>query len=375
MRFVKTPRVTSAQTKNSNSKAAIKKPSSQQLSLILTITTDFSPFAGSANLLCQLVSSKGATLATQEIQWAGHEREIKIDFPVPSSPSNYKVVITPVEAAPSASFLAHFLNANVSHVVGVETQMLSNEICTRQDTVYRRFRSPACQIVIAEQSGETIIRHVWDAGIIFSAAASYHHLETLPRRLKSFIQPLINSTRPLRVLELGTGVGVLGICIALAFPNTKVVMTDLLDAQPSVDENIRLNASQHPKLAQNASFRPLDWENQPYPEWTRTNTYDLIVMADVTYNTATFVALANTLEHLLRTGSRGARVLCCGKRRHDEEEQFWSIVRARGFVLDQREVFSMDLEGNFEPCEREQNAHGQQLIDFIGMTLANTAQG
>jgi SAM-dependent methyltransferase len=308
-------------------------------------------------------------LTSQQIQWAGHEREIKAEFPAPSSGSNYKVVVAPFDASPSTNFLARFLDGNVGHVVGVETQMFSNETCTRQDTVYRRFRSPTAAITIAEQAGETIIRHVWDAGIILSAVLSYHRLSILPQELLQFIQLLGDATQPLRVLELGTGVGVLGICIALAFPNAQVVMTDLLDAQPLVDENIRLNASQNSKLSQTASFRVLDWEEQPFPEWTETDKFDLIVMADVTYNTATFMALANTLEHLLKTGSRGARVICCGKRRHDEEEQFWSIVGKRGFVIDRREIFSMDLEGSFEPCKDGHKVHGQQLVDFISMTL------
>jgi hypothetical protein len=139
-----------------------------------------------------------------------------------------------------------------------------------------------------------------------------------------------------------------------------------------VEENIRLNASQRPGLAQNASFRVLDWEKHPYPEWTRTETFDLIVMADVTYNTATFEALANTLEHLLTTGSSAARVICCGKRRHDEEEQFWNIVRKRGFVIDQREVFSMDLEGAFAAFLDGEKGQGQHIVDFIGMRLGET---
>lgn len=261
----------------------------------------------------------------------------------------------------------------MSHVVGVETDLFSTTTSTRQDTVYRRFNAPTGPIVIAEQAGETIIRHVWDAGIILSAVISYRHLSSLPPGLTTLLKHFQSPAHPLKVLELGTGVGVLGICIALAFPNATVVMTDLPDAQPLVDKNIHLSASLTNNLTQHTSFRVLDWETQPYPEWTTLETFDLVVMADVTYNTATFLALANLLEHLLKTGSKGARVICCGKRRHDEEKQFWNIVRERGFVIDQREVFSMDLEGGFESCEDGHGSHGShglQLIDFICMRLA-----
>jgi Lysine methyltransferase len=374
VRFVKTPRVSSTLTKKSASKPNSNKGSAQQLSLLLTITTDFSPFAGETQLLCELLSSNGSTLAAQQIQWYGHERDIKVEFPVQQSPlSNHKIVITPRTGSASTDFLAQFLGGTVSHVVGVETDLFSSTTSTRQDTVYRRFNAPTGPIVIAEQAGETIIRHVWDAGIILSAVISYRHLSSLPPGLTTLLKHLQSPAHPLKVLELGTGVGVLGICIALAFPNATVVMTDLPDAQPLVDKNIHLSASLTNNLTQHASFRVLDWETQPYPEWTSLETFDLIVMADVTYNTATFLALANLLEHLLKTGSKGARVICCGKRRHDEEKQFWKIVRERGFVIDQREIFSMDLEGGFESCQDGHGSHGShglQLIDFICMRLA-----
>ena len=371
VRFVKTPRVSSKLTKKSNAKPNSNKTSAQQLSLLLTITTDFSPFAGETYLLCELLSSNGSALAAQEIQWQGHERDIKVEFSVQQSPlSNHKIVITPRTGSASTDFLAQFLGGTVSHVVGVETDWFSTTTSTRHDTVSRRFNSPTGPIIIAEQAGETIIRHVWDAGIILSAVISYRHLPSLPPGLTALLKYLQSPDQSLKVLELGTGVGVLGICAALAFPDATVVMTDLPDAQVLVDKNIHLNASPKNKLTQHASFRVLDWETQPYPEWTSVERFDLIVMADVTYNTATFVALANLLEHLLKTGSRGAKVICCGKRRHDEEKQFWKIVGERGFAIDQREIFSMDLEGGFESCEDGHESHRLQLIDFICMRLA-----
>jgi hypothetical protein len=367
VRFVKTPRIGSAATKKSNVKGNAKKLYNAQLSMILTITTDFSPFAGSAELLCQLLSPNDSILAEQQVQWNDTLREIKVDISMPPGSKDGRVIITPMASGRSFNnFLSQFLGGATTHVVGVETATFALNTSDRQDTVYRHFALPRGPLRIAEQAGETIIRHVWDAGIILSAALSVD-LSSLPDELQ-IIRPLI-SERTLRILELGTGVGILGISVASSFPNVEVVMTDLPDAAPLVDENIRINIAQYPHLKRNASFRTLDWEEQPYPEWTTVEKFNLIVMADVTYNTATFEALVNTLRHLSQTGSKGAKVICCGKRRHEEEEGFWQLIREKGFVIQNRIVFAIDLGGNMRYCTNGEKKEGEQLVDIITMSL------
>ena len=368
VRFVKTPRIGPAVAKKSNGKNNAKKPSDNtQLSMILTITTDFSPFAGSVQLLCEL-QSYDSILAQKRIHWTDTLRDIYVDIPIPSGLKEGRVAIRPVDST-SDTFLSHFLGGKgINHVVGVETGLFHVNVSSRHDTVYRHFKLPLGPLRIAEQAGETIIRHVWDAGIILSAAISYYPTSLIPDELQQLLS-LIFSDRETRILELGTGVGILGITIAARYPQTKVVMTDLSDAQSLVDTNLHLNTATYHYLKDNASFRPLDWEERPFPEWSTTEKFDLIVMADVTYNTATFIALADTLEHLLRTGSKSGKVLCCGKRRHDEEEGFWRIIQERGFEMHGRVIFAIDLEGNTRYCGDGMTKQGEQLIDFIMMNL------
>lgn len=369
VRFVKTPRIGPARTKKSNVKTNTKKSAAQQLSMILTITTDFSPFAGSIELLCQLVSPNKSIVAEHKVHWTDVLRELKVEFPVPSTFREGQVVITPVATNDEGTFLSRFIGGRVAHVVGVETEMCSIDSFARQDTVYRQFTLPNGPLRIAEQTGETIIRHVWDAGIILSGAISCNPITALPHELQSFIETTFYTSQSMNILELGTGVGILGICIGATLPQSKVVMSDLVDAQALVDENIRLNISRHTRLERNAVFRELDWERRPFPSWTVTERFDLIVMADVTYNTATFAALADTLEHIVRNGSQGAKVVCCGKRRHDEEEGFWRIVKERGFVVNRRVIFAIDLDGRLRHCVDGKKDEGEQLVDFISMNL------
>ena len=368
VRFVKTPRIGSGSAKKANAKSNPKKTATSQLSMILTITTDFSPFADSAELLCQFVSPANSIVAEQRVHWDGTLRDIKVDMSIPPGSKEGQVVITPIDDSGSETFLSQFLGRRTNHVVGVETATFSLNTSNRHDTVYRQFNLPHGPLRIVEQAGETIIRHVWDAGVILSAAVTCNPISNLPDELQQLLRP-VSSQREMKVLELGTGVGILGVSIATAFPNATVVMTDLLDAQSLVDENLHLNSRSHPQIMHNASFRALDWEERPFPDWTVLERFDLIVMADVTYNTATFMALADTLEHLLRNGSKGGKVLCCGKRRHAEEEGFWQLVQGRGIVIHERVIFAMDLEGIIRYCGDGVKKEGEQLIDFIAMSL------
>jgi 2-polyprenyl-3-methyl-5-hydroxy-6-metoxy-1,4-benzoquinol methylase len=366
VRFVKTPRI---DVPNKNKKASTKKSATKQLSMILTITTDFSPFAGSAELLCQLVSTKNQTLSEKLVTWHEYNRELKVELKIPTNFKEGKVIVAPTTSnngrRMEGQFLLTFLGRETSNVVGVETDAFTMDTPARQDVVYRTFSVRNCPLRIAEQSGETIIRHVWDAGVILSAALAFDRISELPDELQIVISGVVCTTKETRILELGCGVGVLGISIASAFPHCQVIMTDLSDAQVLVEENIRLNLHKFPHLGQNTRFRVLNWEAKPYPAWTVKEKFDVIVMADVTYNTATFTALADTLEHLLRTRSKGGKVLCCGKRRHDEEEGFWRLVQERGFIIEKRIIFGMDLDGNFRRCPDGVKTDGEQLIDFI----------
>ena len=339
--------------------------------MILTITTDFSTFAGYAELVVQLVSPTKANLSEHRILWTDTSRELKVEIPIAADSTEAKVVvfaIGPVIPKTSISFLSRYICRPLEHIIGVESPLFALKTTARIDTVYREFAIDDAPFRIAEQSGETIIRHVWDAGIILSAAATCNPVSILPDELRTFMQ-MTGIYRATRILEIGTGVGVLGISLAARFPEANVVLTDLEDAEPLVLENIAINAPNFPHLRQNISFRTLDWEAQEFPDWTLNEKFDLIVLADVTYNSSTFVALADTLEHLQKHGAMGAKVVCCGKRRHDEEEEFWRIVHRRGFVVHRRTIFTMDLNGTFRHCQDGMKRDGEQVIDFIIMNM------
>ena len=264
IRFVKTPRIDAASPKRSAVKKNVsKKPSStSSLSMILTITTDFSTFAGYAELAVQLISPTKGILSEQRTLWTDTSRELKVDIPIAEDSKEAKVVVFPIGPIipkTSTPFLSKFVCRPLPHIVGVESPRFAPKTAARIDSVYREFVIDGFPFRIAEQSGETIIRHVWDAGIILSAAATCNPVSLLPDELQTFMQ-MTGIYGATKILEMGTGVGVLGISLAAQFPEAKVVVTDLEDAEPFVRENISINSPNFPHLRENISFRTLDGE-------------------------------------------------------------------------------------------------------------------
>ncbi|CAI2348509.1 unnamed protein product [Caenorhabditis sp. 36 PRJEB53466] len=121
---------------------------------------------------------------------------------------------------------------------------------------------------------------------------------------------LIPSDRFKRIVELGSGCGVSGISIAKSH-NCGVVLTDCDD---NVLELLEKNASRNGLLNESegssekqGKVRCLDWCDFDFTEWKEPA--DLIVAADVVYDTALLASLCSVLRLLLRH-SKAAIVAC-----------------------------------------------------------------
>ena len=99
-------------------------------------------------------------------------------------------------------------------------------------------------------------------------------------------KPLLPTQEPgstLRILELGTGCGIVGIALAQTLQNASVTLTDLPEAQEIVQRNI-----DEATTAENSSleFLELDWDSAALPSelQVKENPISLVVAADCTYN-------------------------------------------------------------------------------------------
>ncbi|KAK2023281.1 hypothetical protein LX32DRAFT_601089 [Colletotrichum zoysiae] len=221
---------------------------------------------------------------------------------------------------------------------------------------------------IEEDIGESIARHVWDAGLVAvsrlwllddrdgrDAAAHPWHMNRLHGLL-------FGGDRPLNILELGCGVGILGNGLAQIMTRedregkSSILMTDLPEAEHRARANMARLAT-----AGTASVRPeyenLDWDDGRRGELgplASAKAWDLIVMSDCTYNVDALPSLVNTwtaVHSQSQSQSQSAggpvrtHVYVAWKKRHPDENEFWRLVDDAGWVLREEDVVDLPVLG------------------------------
>jgi predicted nicotinamide N-methyase len=131
----------------------------------------------------------------------------------------------------------------------------------------------------------------------------------------------------LKVLELGSGCGIVGISLAQAIPDCDVLLTDLPEAREIAERNI---ASMNPAMGSKATFLELNWD-QPLPQAVQAKPFDLILVADCTYNPDSAPSLVQTLTALVEKAPKSV-VLLAMKVRHQSELVFFDLMRDAEFV-------------------------------------------
>ncbi|KAI1159724.1 putative methyltransferase-domain-containing protein [Nemania serpens] len=207
-----------------------------------------------------------------------------------------------------------------------------------------------------EDIGESIARHVWDAGLVTSAyiadacSSSESIRQIFPIEHESF-----------NVLELGSGVGILGITIASILPraaaaqgrilkNARVLLTDLEEAEERARSNIAkaetalaLGSIDGPSV--NIEYENLDWDEGReghFGPLAAATSWDLVVLSDCTYNVDSLPALVGTLSalHAVKERHRDAdddgpaksTVLLATKPRHSSEEALFGLLDDRDWA-------------------------------------------
>lgn len=150
------------------------------------------------------------------------------------------------------------------------------------------------------------------------------------------------------IVELGAGTGIVAITLSILRSkldtlenHEEILTTDLPSAMPLLLHNIAANNLLTTKVSLEAVA--LDWEDEQLPDVVESNFgsgIDAIVMADVTYNTASFSALINTLSRLIQF-SRSKRnghsplIVMGYKERDAAERTLWDMVQEAGINLEQ----------------------------------------
>ncbi|KAI1459788.1 putative methyltransferase-domain-containing protein [Annulohypoxylon moriforme] len=203
---------------------------------------------------------------------------------------------------------------------------------------------------LEEDIGESIARHIWDAGVVtasFLADACRINegvRDTLPIRHNSF-----------SVLELGSGVGILGVTLALIVENaaaaqnqtlngSTILLTDLAEAEERARSNILrakavLSRSHITNSKVTLEYEDLDWDEGRLGQFgplASAHPWDLVILSDCTYNVDSLPALVGTLSALHTANRKHAEnqiftktsVILATKPRHSSEQALFGLLKA-----------------------------------------------
>ncbi|KAI1259610.1 hypothetical protein F5Y18DRAFT_408731 [Xylariaceae sp. FL1019] len=248
----------------------------------------------------------------------------------------------------------HRLEAGVVMPVTLEIrQGVCDDIAYRTLAVDSGPPSNRLNLVIEEDIGESIAKHIWDAGVLTSAYLADASL--IPGKIRDFL-PIDSGSY--NVLELGCGVGILGLMIASILPRaaqaqgktniqSTVLLTDLEEAKDYALRNItRARASLEVNTATDEQMPRIEYENLDWDEGrngrfgpiVKSMAWDLIVLSDCTYNVDSLPALVGTLSalHDLKRHHQGcgsspvkSSVLLATKPRHSSEQALFGILQGQ----------------------------------------------
>lgn len=133
----------------------------------------------------------------------------------------------------------------------------------------------------------------------------------------------LQSQGSLRILELGSGCGIVGIALSQLLSTCSIVLTDLPEVEDIVTRN---TAAANPARSSSLEFQALDWDEELSARICNGGN-DLIVVSDCTYNADSLPALVSVMTKLVQL-SPGALILVAVKRRHDSEAVFFDLMQA-----------------------------------------------
>lgn len=267
---------------------AVRKGGRVEVSAVATITNDLgdTTFFGSVAVKAQVAGTDAV-----ELQWKPGMRSVDVRLSLASKrPGPLRLSLRAIDGSATDE-----LDESPPAFLSVESEAFEVAGGPAERYAVRSFP----EIEVAEETGNAIERHLWDAGIA-TCRFLYDNEDAED----------VVGKMPSRVLELGTGCGLVGLTLQVLHPDAEVVLTDLGDAQGICERNIARNRSA-------CRFSVYDWDDvqtRPPGKW------DLVAVTDCTYNPSAYGPLLRALSSVTTAGTR---VLLAHKYRDSSEEEFF----------------------------------------------------
>ncbi|OAQ73621.1 hypothetical protein VFPPC_13041 [Pochonia chlamydosporia 170] len=361
---------------------------SMQTELVFTITTDLgdsflSPdepidlvvtahvLSVSGDPACRL-SEKGA------LKWQAGRRVCKPIFEFPpeiqqafQSGQSVEICISP-ESGLLGDEVKNILRSSIQPTdglimpvwVGMSGPEADDDVSTRRILLSGQYEPQYLEI--QEEFGDSIARHVWDAGVVslcaMVGAYRFPDLETSKHPCMRKLLSILNS-REVNVLELGCGVGILGLGLYAVYPRglgeCTILMTDLEEAERRVRSNMALLRQQHSGSdlgRAQVMYENMDWNRAKEGKFGRRfqdRRWDLIMLSDCTYNVDMLPALVDSLSAIHRVNTEftddeekfSTKVFIAMKPRHASEMEFFKLMAAEDWVTQEKQVLSLPVLG------------------------------
>ncbi|KAB8302305.1 hypothetical protein EYC80_005741 [Monilinia laxa] len=284
-----------------------------------------------------VIEVDGAPIAAgKEYVWKGtngmRSLEIQIPVRIPREEGRWMtMVVSPVEKVYEVDSFEVILGKSNGTKGGIATvRSRGIDLKTREtrseglaERVFHTGFEKGEEIRIWEETGESIARHIWDAGLVLSSYLSSLQNSSTSVGSLSTLEKFLDTQQDLNILELGAGCGIVGITLATLFFDkiNKILLTDLPEASEILEKNVTTMASKSDASLCSCSHQVLDWF-EALPEGVRGERWELVVVADCTYNPDVVPDLVLTLTRV-REENQGVLVLLAMKVRHDSEIIFF----------------------------------------------------
>ena len=175
------------------------------------------------------------------------------------------------------------------------------------------------------------------SSFIACISAENSDLPYLPKLQKTLLEG-----ENLQILELGAGCGIVGITLRTYFPTARLILTDLVEASSILDTNIK-NIPPNDPLPNPESLmhQVLDW-SAPLPPEIKAVSWDLVIVADCTYNPDVVPDLVSTLGRIAEQSEK-VEIVVAMKVRHDSEAVFFDLMAKEGFDVKEKAAIPLPV--------------------------------